>query len=303
MGQLPNFLIVGAAKSGTTSLYQYLRQHPEVFMPYLKEPTFLAGPETAGRIDTLDEYGELFSRVQREKAIGEASTIYLPDPRAPQKIMNLLGKDTKIIIVLRNPIDMIYSLWGHRRREGGEKSHFMEAVMKGKSRYKERNIERIFSVAGRLAVRRPYPYVYQAQYADQVDRYKKVFEKVEVYIFEELFNDIIEGFNDLCSFLEVDDSFQPSFEKYNRAGEARSKLLRSLINNTYFIKQPLKVLLPSSVRIKIKSLVRYLNTQPNPLPPLSMHDRRQLAKVFEQDVNRLETLLDRSLSNIWTDFA
>src|SRR4029079_10146943 len=96
---LPNFLVIGAAKSGTTSLYHYLRQHPQIFMSRIKEPRFFAleedpldwrGPgderSRGESITTLDAYLDLFEAVDGELAVGEASVLYLDHPKAPDRI-------------------------------------------------------------------------------------------------------------------------------------------------------------------------------------------------------------------------
>lgn len=121
--KLPTFLIVGAAKCGTTSLYEYLRQHPEVFMPRRKEPNFFAGPSHGNRT-TEAEYRALFADATSAKAVGEASVAYLYDPGSPRRIFEYLGPETRIVIMLRNPVDMVHALWGHMVRAGGEKLSF-----------------------------------------------------------------------------------------------------------------------------------------------------------------------------------
>ena len=126
--KLPNFLVVGAMKSGTTSLWRYLRQHPQIYMPKLKEPRFLAssifiklGEEhykfhricKSSPICTFDDYIELFRDVKEEIAIGEASPhyLYLYSKTIPT-IKNYLG-DVKIVIILRNPADRAFSAYKH----------------------------------------------------------------------------------------------------------------------------------------------------------------------------------------------
>ena len=118
--RLPNFIIIGAARAGTTSLYAYLSQHPQIFMSPIKETRFFAyeGPDTKtflGRpnpnifpITTLEEYRALFEPAKSELAIGEASPIYLESPVAAQRIKQLLP-EAKILAILRNPADRAFS--------------------------------------------------------------------------------------------------------------------------------------------------------------------------------------------------
>ena len=117
---LPNFIVIGAAKCGTTSLVHYLAQHPQVFMSAEKEPRFFApefftkyisGPIRKGTIRNemeVKEYEGLFDDVTTEKAIGEASTEYIFFPETPKRIKKLLP-DVKLIAILRNPSDRAFS--------------------------------------------------------------------------------------------------------------------------------------------------------------------------------------------------
>ena len=131
---LPNFLIIGAAKGGTTSLYAYLQQHPQVFMSSPKEPTFFGnegtdglfnGPHDEDRgyhsrvITNFVDYSALFDRVTNEKAIGEASIYYVYLPEAPEQIRKYVPK-AAMFAILRNPADRAYSAYLHVVRQARE---------------------------------------------------------------------------------------------------------------------------------------------------------------------------------------
>ena len=98
---LPNFIIAGVAKAGTTTIYDILAQHPEVGMSIMKEPNFFSDgwPKWA---ETVDEYQQIFEHCTGKKAIGEASPFYYSDPTSAVRIKNSLGEKTKIILTLRN---------------------------------------------------------------------------------------------------------------------------------------------------------------------------------------------------------
>lgn len=112
----PNLFILGAAKSGTTFLYNTLVNHPDIFFPWEKEPSFLSS-HFDKHINSTAKYFELFDDVQEEKIIGEASPNYLSDPASP-RILKGLFPDAKFIIALRNPADRAYSLYVNLRRYG-----------------------------------------------------------------------------------------------------------------------------------------------------------------------------------------
>ena len=149
---LPNFLIIGAAKAGTTSLYRYLEQHPEVYMSPVKEPKFFAlggerldyrGPGDEARmrgasVTSLEDYRELFRGVSTETAVGEASTLYLYSERAAARIKHHVP-DVKLIAVLRNPVDRAYSDFLHLVRDGIEPlTDFPQALEAEESRIRSR---------------------------------------------------------------------------------------------------------------------------------------------------------------------
>ena len=130
---IPNFIVLGAAKAGTTALYHYLGQHPEVCMSRTKETNFLAlkddpldfrGPGdrdyiTRFSVTTLDGYRDQFRGCGAKPAIGEASPLYLYSPKAPGLIGEVVP-DAKLIVILRNPIDRAYSAFLHLVRDGRE---------------------------------------------------------------------------------------------------------------------------------------------------------------------------------------
>ena len=141
MSNWPNFFVIGAGKAGTTSLYYYLKQHPEIFMSRFKEPKFFAleghtldfkGPYDdricRGTTTDLVDYLQLFEQVKEESAIGEASTIYLGDARAPGAIAHRVP-DAKVVAILRHPAERAFSAFQHLLRDGYEPlSSFEEAL-------------------------------------------------------------------------------------------------------------------------------------------------------------------------------
>ena len=116
----PNFFIVGAAKCGTTSLYRYLRQHPDVFMPEQKEPNFF-GSDLSYRFPRISQarYLSCFAKAKGETRIGEATTIYLYSEKAAEEI-KAFSPEAKIIIMLRNPVDVLYSYHSQQLYSGNE---------------------------------------------------------------------------------------------------------------------------------------------------------------------------------------
>lgn len=295
MSRLPNFLIVGAAKSGTTSLYEYLRQHPQIFMPEQKEPSFFAAAE-AGGLNDIHSYQELFHDVTDETAIGEASVAYLADTNAAQKIHDSLGPDTKIVVLLRNPVNMAYSLWGHNRRLGVEPLDFEDALEEEMGRLKNDTLEQELGTW-----RYNVTYKYRASYSHQLQPYLGTFNRkqIKIYIYEEFFENGLPQYNDLCHFLNVQTGHEPILKVHNQAGTVHSKWLRYFLSNKSWLKEPVKFILPESWRNRITALLELLNRKNSPLPPMREETRRHLEGCFSDSKAELESILGRKLNEVW----
>ena len=292
---LPNFLIVGAPKSGTTSAYEYLRRHPEVFMPERKEPRFFSSPEDGG-IGEEAEYRALFRGAEGKKAIGEASTLYLYDPDSPRHIRATLGPEVKIVAFLRNPVDLAYSFWGFNARVGKETLSFREALAKEEERMTDPVFAR--TCVGWVA---DYAYTARAKYADQLERYYVTFEgrNIKVFIFEEFFLPGLPLYPELCRFLGVSDDHVPDDRVHNPAGGFRSAWLRRVYRERMAWKEPFKLVLPRAFRRKLMKRLNRLNLEPRPLPPLDPDLRKSSEAEFGPDVRRVERIIGRDLSKLW----
>lgn len=281
-------------KCGTTSLYHYLRQHPQIFMTVNKEPNFFSnkyvmkyshGPGYQFRGVSEKEYHELFSKVKKEKAIGEASTNYIYCPEACKQIKKLIP-DVKLIAMLRNPADRAYSAYMHISRDKYEPvTDFASALREEKNRI--------------LACWEPlWHYKNGGFYYKQLKNYYDLFDRnnIRVYIFEEFIQNPILVVKDIFKFLDVEESFIPNISmKYNVTGIPKSKFLEGIILKKYLLKKILKLLIPRKNRIYLRSLVKLMNTKKSPCPP---DIRKQLLEEFQEDILQLEDLIQRDLS-LW----
>jgi hypothetical protein len=290
---LPNFLIVGAPRSGTTSLYRYLREHPQVFLPTVKEPGFFAEGE-ACKVASLEEYAGLFDGT-RAKAIGEASVTYLYDAGAAGRIRDVLGVDTRILILLRNPVDKTRSLWAHMMALAAESLAFEDALAA-----EEERLSGTRPLPPGTLAPTYYAYVTRGRYAPQVRRYFETFsrERVRVEIFEEFFGDPASAYRGVCAFLGVDSSHRPPFRVHNPSGAAYSQKLGVLLNRRSRWKEPLKAVVPLALRDRALQVLNRWNTRGG-LPPLTEEVRERVQRYFEDDVRNLEVLLGRSLRDVW----
>lgn len=289
----PDFLIVGAPRCGTTAMYEYLRRHPGIFMPEHKEPQYF-GSDLAHLHAPLSEadYLGLFKGAKPGQRVGEASTWYLYSKTAAGEI-KAFAPDARIIIMLRNPVDVMYSLHGELSFYGGEEiSDFAEALAaeadrkRGRRRGQSRRAEALYY---RDAVR----------FAEQVERYLETFgrEAVKIILFEDFVADIAATYADTLRFLDVDASFQPQFEVVNESKRARNRLIQGLIVRP---PAPLARLIPMLRRVPLAHRVRSRIVRANSMsvdrPPLDPGLRRRLAADLAPEVKRLEALIDRDLS-------
>ena len=210
--QKPNFIIIGAMKAATTSLYTYLKQHPDVFMTAIKEPMFFNNFQKAndfkvhGRktktITTFDQYYALFDAVKNEKAIGEASPSYIFNEDCPQLIQKYLP-DTKIIAVLRQPVERAYSNFLHARRANREPISDFKIAFGKEGERKAENWSPL------------YYYKSKGYYTKQLERYYSLFpkENIKILLFEDLIKNPIETSQEIFEFLNADSAFIPDTSK------------------------------------------------------------------------------------------
>lgn len=293
MDRKPEFFIVGAPKAGTTSLYHYLIQHPEIFMPVRKEPYFFGNWREDGKKD-LQEYLNLFGGVPESKVAGEASTAYLYLRSAAEEIKEFQS-GAKIIIVLRNPVERAYSQYWHHVRNGLDNT-FEEELESEEKRIREG--WRGF----RPGLVPPAYYIESGRYSKHVEHYMKTFgrERVRVYLFEDLVGDPQAVCRDTFEFLGVDPVHQISTgQVYNSSGPLRSPTFyRLLFSVPTWIREPVKQALPLGVLKKVregKELMLQKNIKA--VPDMKLKTRAYLQQVFKDDVLYVEELTGRDLSH------
>src|SRR5215210_1543732 len=286
---MPNFLIIGAMKSGTTALYYYFEQHPEIYMSPVKEPNFFSSQEQENAADTVTQIGtyqHLFRGASGEKAIREASHSYLYEPSAAAEIRRYVP-EAKLIAILRSPIDRAYSHFLHMVRSGTEPLDDFAQVL----REEEAGIhkERIFQ-----------DYIGRGLYYNQLKRYFGTFprEQIRVYLYEDLTDAPVSTVQDTFRFLKVDDSFVPDVSlRRNVSGHPRYKTLDRLLRSQSRIKHAAKIYLPARLRWRLSEAFDDLKTR-NLIapPPLQSEVRRQLMGVYREDILNVQELIHRDLS-------
>jgi hypothetical protein len=265
-------------------------------MPPAKELSYFAGRNQKNAL-TFEEYLSFFSKADHQSAIGEASGAYLYSTKAPQLIADTFGKDIKILIVLRNPVEMAYALWGQNKRDGNENLPFDKALEQESRRLHDSEFLRKIKIW-------PYQYAYfeRAVYSPQIKRYIDVFgwDNVKIVIFEKFFNDIENYIIELYEFLGVDTQFSlKKFEKHNEASNVRFTLLYRLHSEEFFFTDAIRKIISASARRSIIGWLYKINSKPSLREPLSTEFRTLLYDKFYPSIIGLEHLLNIDLKSIW----
>lgn len=295
---LPNFLIIGAAKSGTTSLAKYLSEHSDVYVvkgSEFKEPCYFA-PAEAGGVTSWSEYVGLFRPGVDCSLRGEKSVAYLYHQDSASQIRSALGSDVKLVVVLRNPVHMAYSLWGHNVRLGVERLSFDKALRVEESRKHDRNFRQGFHGWADTCF-----YTEWARYGVQLERYFSIFpaENIKVLVYEEFFVPGLPQYPELLEFLGVGFERAPTQKRHNPAGSVRSKWLRAALGEMFWWKKPVRWILPKSIRARLWALLDKANRTEKPLSPLEATMVERLEAEFHDDVRNLEKIIGRDLSRVW----
>ena len=301
---MPNFFVVGAQKAGTTSLYHYLDQHPQVYMSPVKEPFFFdreigpdgevvhhrhEGHQQAPRFANLEEYRALFRGVKDETAVGEASPLYIYVPGTAERIKRYVP-EARSIALLRNPADRAYSAYLHAVRIGVEPlTDFAKALREEEGR-----------------VRNGWHYVFHYRnrglYYEQLRRYYEVFgrESIGVWLYDDLRDDPASVAQSVFRFLGVDDDFVPdTSSRHNPAGVPQSGAARATMKAMDKAVGGLRRTFSPTSRIfpyvsKTRQAVQgRVFTVP---PPVDPEIRRELVQGYREDILQLQELIGRDLS-------
>ena len=290
----PNFLCIGAPKSGTTSLYDVLKQHKDVFLPTFKEPHFFDSNKSWNK--GVEWYQSSYYAKASHQCVGDFTPTYLSNNLAPGRIRKVLGNQVKFVVILRNPIDRAYSHYLHTKRDQHENLSFIEALEEEEQRLNKYRKENDHIGMIRFA------YQEQGMYAKQLDRYFKLFDRGQFYIttFDDFVSKQEHVIKEVCAFLGLQHQEGMQYVlQSNKSSEARSVALKNLIKKPSMIKKLAKWLVPSfAIRQKLRNYVQALNNKSIEKKPLSEIDRKNCyQRYFKQEIQSLEDLLSINLTH------
>lgn len=281
-------------------MYRYLQTHPDIFMPEKKEPHFFGRDLDHLPVDVTKEsaYLALFSEVKNEHRVGEASVWYLFSKTAAEEI-KAFAPDGRIIIMLRNPVEMVYSLYQQLVIAGSETLPSLEEALAAEP-------DRRAGHRVPLSVRRRHALYYSeiVRFAEQTQRYLRVFgrEAVHVIIFDDFRADTAAVYRATLGFLGVDPEVSADFATINESKRIRSRPLHfgySILGTVAMRRLP-----PTAWNLferYVMGVFWGLNTYRAPRPPLDRKLRAQLQKQFQPEVEQLSVLLDRDLTHWCVD--
>lgn len=286
----PNFFIVGAARAGTSSLYEYLARHPQIFMSPHKEPHFFSQVRP-NRMQThlmrpvtdLHEYLSLFQDVgETHIARGEASTSYLWDGDSAGRIKACVP-DAKVIVVLRNPILRAYSHYLLDVREGVQRKPFLLALQEDQA-----NPVKEWGVA--------HLYVELGLYYEQLKRYMARFERHQLYLttYETFYGDLSTNLRELLIFLDVDPEQIGTVDvddKHNAYARPRNKWVHLFLGSAS-LRMSLRKVLPAPVREMLRNSVLQTDGEKLGIDPDASHFLRE---IYAPDIEKLRQLTGMSL--------
>jgi hypothetical protein len=291
---LPNFIVIGVQKAGTTSIYNYLQQHPQVFMSPVKETNFFerdwdqapasARAKKRNGIDTFEKYCQLFDGVTNELAIGEASPNYLFHHQESVALIHRHLPQVKLVAILRNPVERAYSDYlMHIRDAIADESNSLAYQV-------EHHPRSSFTLLKGL-------------YYEQLQHFYEVFDpqQIQIHLYDELRQDAIAMMQRLYDFLGVDPQFKPdTSQKAQVARVPKNQTLNKLVQTKNPVRSAvagaLRTVLPTSARQQLRSRILTLNSASKQNAPLSDRDRAQLLDYYREDIMKLQSLIQRDLS-------
>jgi len=295
----PNFFIIGAPKCGTTSLWAWLSEHPNIFMSPMKEPHFYATDlNLPNKVTSRAHYENLFKEASDQHiAVGEASPSYLQSKVAVPRIEQELSK-AKYIVMVRNPVEMVYSLYEQNVFAGYELAHDFEMAWRLSP---ERRAGRVAMVSRWGPEPRLLDYQSSGKLAEQLERLFDIVprERVLVLVLDDLRENPRREYLKVLDFLGVPDDGRQEFPVKNPAKEPRWPILQKMIHLVGRASRRTKRLLhiPANRRTGILEAMININAKYRSRPPMPMQLRKELIGYFRPDVEKLGRLIGRDFSH------
>ena len=297
MNGMPQFLLIGAARAGTTAIYSYLRQCPEIFMPRVKEPNFFAfeGQTLACRgpgadyinnsITRLADYRDLFATSPPGAVLGEASPLYLFADQAAARIRHH-APDARLVVVLRNPVEQAFSHFMYATKQRIEPLTDFVAALNAEDQRIADGWQPLFGYSR-------FP-----RYSEQLARYLALFprEQILIRLYEEFERDPATLMQDILAHIGVTSGFRPNMAvKHNAGGVPKNRIIQDFLMKSNPVTRAIGLVVPQETRLRIRDRLAGFNLKrEETIPPEA---RAILLARLGDQIRALEPMIDRDLSN------
>jgi hypothetical protein len=287
-------MCLGAAKSGTTTLYDILRQHSDIYTPSFKEPHFFDIPENFN--NGLQWYEKTYFKKTDKKIIADFTPSYFFDKNAPRRIFESLGANMKFLVIVRNPVDRAYSHYLHSKRDHHEVEDFEKSLELELSRLNqyEQQSDYLFYLR--------HSYIHQGLYSRMLERYLQYFS-LDNFLFisfeDEFLKERDVTIKKILDFLEIDNSAVLNTDiRSNPSSKEKSKNLKKLMNKRGWWRDMVRFMIPDiQLRQIIRNRIQRINIIEFKAQQLSQELRSELLeKYFKQDILNLERILNKEMN-------
>lgn len=305
----PNLFIVGQPKSGTTALYHFLKEHPQIYMSEVKEPNYFCKDhhkesdlfhgkiKLFKRMRTEEQYLSIFSKWKGEKIIGEASPSYLYSKVAAENIFHF-NPNARIIMLFREPVDFLQSFHSEAQASLDEDiSDFAKALSLENERKLGKNLPK--------GIRRPSKIFYsdRVKYSEQINRYLSFFpsSKIKVIIYDDFKENNEKVFADILDFLLIERTIDIKFKKFNPNKQIRFQNLRCFLKLVNTIVGFIKFIYPDIIcqRDRLYSIYKRIFFKQVHRRPIDSKLNSRLKRQFKKEVACLSKILERDLVELW----
>lgn len=293
-----NFFIIGAQKAATTSLYNYLGEHPDIFMPEVKENHFFVDERIYNK--GIDHFHRYYESYAGQKLVGGAYVHMLSSKEAPERVYKY-NKDAKFLVMLRNPIDRAYSAYHFAVKNGWESrnKNFFDTFKLQEER-----------LNGNFTEKTDLSYFYVGLYATHLSHWFKFFSKDRFLILldSDFVKDSQKQMKRVFEFLGATDYDKINTNLvYNKSGDVRFKALHHFLRNKESkVRRGIGKMLPFGLktfyRKKILKSIDKFNKTEKKYKPLTIKERESLFKYFEQDLKELSVITNQNLHELWNPF-
>lgn len=285
-----NLFIVGAPKCGTTSLYNYIDKHPNIFFPKIKEPNYFSHKHVKSlyyhdqTIDNISTYENMYKALDTNKYeyLGDSSVSYLFYNDTAKKIYDY-NKDAKIIIMLRHPVERAYSHYLMDKRSGYIKSNLSQIIYESNQ---SKNIlnQQIYQQIIELG-----------HYYNQVKFYLDIFERknIQIIFFDDFKNNTELVTNNLLNFLDLDSCEIDFKQRYNEYMVPKNKIINRIYRFSPLRHFMQKIISNNKLKEKLKNFFLISGKK----DPLDNNLKIKLYNYYKEDIEKLEKLLNKDLTH------